>query len=95
MAQVVDRIKTFFIMMTKNDDESVIDENGDVAEAVKTIKAQESGIIEKLENTIEKVNIPLEEKNIVDKAKVDEKLAQKDAKKQLKAKESKEQQIGE
>jgi hypothetical protein len=95
MAQVLERIKTFFVMMTQNDNEMTISGDKNIEEEVKAIKAQESGAIEKLENAINKVNIPLEEKGIVDKAKVDEKLAQKDAQKQVKEKASKEKQIGE
>jgi hypothetical protein len=91
MAQVLERMKTFFIMMTKNDEAGEIRGNNDIEEEVKAIKAQESGIIGKLENSIDKE----EEGSVVKKVKVDEKSAQENAEKHVKAKTSNEKQIGE
>ena len=84
MAQVIERVKTFFIMLTRNDNIEMLD-NSNIENAVKAIKAQESGNIEKMEKSIQSVNIPLDDKLNIEKVKVEESIAKEQADKKQRA----------
>ncbi|MBO5478501.1 MAG: hypothetical protein J6A04_02135 [Clostridia bacterium] len=91
MAQVLDRVKTFFIMMTKNSDIEILSDSN-IQKAVEAIRAQESGNIERMEKDVKDVNIPLEDGPVVKKVAVNEKMAQEELMKKTRTSKQKDMQ---